>query len=294
MINPFQQYEKLWQLELLLPFESIRVVEELLEDLALAQSYFETGRGSAEWRWRMVFPGESLNEVKQRLSNPLLIPLIKADAITPLPKQDWVAQVQKSFKPLHAGRYYIYGSHIKEPLPWGKIPILMDAGAAFGTGEHETTSGCLLALDYIARFITPKSILDVGTGTGILAIAAAKTWRDAEVTATDIDPVSVAVARQNIINNQVTNAINCFYSNGYKSARIIRGQDVIIANILAKPLINMAKDLKLHLSRGGYAILSGLLVRQIPAVMVAHRRQGLVLKTIIKNDNWAVLICQKR
>ncbi|MGH6979877.1 MAG: 50S ribosomal protein L11 methyltransferase, partial [Stellaceae bacterium] len=164
---------------------------------------------------------------------------------------------------------------------------------AFGTGEHATTRGCLLATDHVKR--PPRRILDMGCGTGILAIAAAKLWHR-DVLATDIDPESVRVTRVNAKVNGVANAVRAEISPGYRHREIARRApfNLVLANILARPLMDMAPDLARVLAPGGMAVLSGLLARQEAAVLAAHRAQGLYLVTRIALEGWHTLVVANR
>jgi ribosomal protein L11 methyltransferase len=211
-----------------------------------------------------------------------------------LPDLDWLRANQESFPPLRIGRYFVHGSHVADKVPAGAIGLLIDAATAFGTGEHATTAGCLLSLDRLARRGRRRRILDMGTGTGILAIAAAKTWR-VPVLACDIDRHSVEVAAENVALNQVAGLVHCCPSDGYSAAEIRRAApfDLIFANILARPLVAMAPDLARHLAPGGIAILSGLLANQESFVSAAHRGQGLVFRGRRPITGWNTLIFEK-
>lgn len=206
---------------------------------------------------------------------------------------DWVTQVQKDFPPFALGRFYVYGSHAKESLPPNHFPLLIDAVAAFGTGEHDTTAGCLLALEAI-RKQRPQvaGVLDVGCGTAILGIGAARLWKAARVEACDNDPIAVRVSRVNLRANRVHGRASAWVSNGYQHRPIatLAAQEVIVANILAKPLMKMARDAAAALAPGGVLILSGLLNTQEAMVLAAHRAVGLYLKRRIRRGKWSVLV----
>jgi ribosomal protein L11 methyltransferase len=211
-----------------------------------------------------------------------------------LPDVDWLKLNQESFPPLRVGRYYVYGSHVEAPVPAGAIGLKIDAATAFGTGEHATTYGCLAALDRLARRGRRRHILDMGTGTGILAIAAAKTWR-APALACDIDRNSVRVAEENMAVNGVSGMVTCRPSDGYAAPDVgaRAPYDLIFANILARPLAAMAPDLSRHLAPGGVAILSGLLAQQERYVHAAHRGAGLVFRGRIARNGWHTLVYAK-
>jgi len=208
-----------------------------------------------------------------------------------VPAQDWLGENQASFPPLTAGRYFIHGSHHQGPVPPGRIGLLIDAATAFGTGEHATTRGCLWALDALARRGRRGPVLDMGTGTGILAIAAAKTWRR-RVLARDIDAEAVRVAGRNARANGVASLVAVRRSDGYRDRALVRagGFGLVFANILARPLVAMAPALARALAPGGVAVLSGLLGRHERLVLAAHRAQGLALRRRYVVDGWHTLV----
>jgi ribosomal protein L11 methyltransferase len=205
---------------------------------------------------------------------------------------DWVSRVQKDFPSFTMGPFYVYGSHANEAKPANKFPLLIDAAAAFGTGEHATTAGCLLALAREKR--TRKHtgcVLDMGCGTAILAIAGARLWKNARIVACDNDPVAVKVSRHNLRVNRIGSRSTAFVSDGYKARQLHREQyPLIVANILAKPLMRMARDASRSMAPGGTLILSGLLKSQEPMVLSAHRAQGRYLKHKLRRGNWSVLV----
>jgi ribosomal protein L11 methyltransferase len=213
---------------------------------------------------------------------PAPVPLIERVA-----PRDWLAENQASFVPLVAGRYFIHGSHFRGGAPAGRLALTIDAATAFGTGEHATTRGCLLALDHFARRRRARCVLDMGTGTGILAIAAAKTWRR-RVRARDIDREAVRVAARNAAVNGVGALVDARRGDGYRG--LPRGFDLVLANILARPLALMAPDLARALAPGGVAVLSGLLARQERAVLTAHRAQRLRLLRRFRIEGWHTLV----
>lgn len=207
-----------------------------------------------------------------------------------LPERDWLAENQLAFPPLRIGRFFVYGSHYRGRVPPAAIGIVLDAATAFGTGEHPSTRGCLAALEMLAKRLPLRRPLDIGAGTGILAIAAAKLLRR-PLPARDIDPGSVAVARRNAARNRVASLVRPGRADGFRDPRLRRGRyDLIFANILARPLAVMAADLARHLAPGGRAVLSGLLRRQEPIVLAPHRSLGLALERRIVIDGWSTLI----
>ncbi len=212
-----------------------------------------------------------------------------------LPAGGWLARSFAGFPEQIIGNHFvIQGSHIKSKPSGCRIDIRLDAGLAFGSGEHETTRGCLLALERLPHGKQRCRILDLGTGSGVLAIAAAKLLRR-RVLASDIDQRSVIVAKQNAARNNVAAFVRVIRGNGWKN-KIIRQKgpyDLVFANILARPLAAMAQELAVNLAPGGIAILSGLLRSQERFVLTAHRRHGVWLRDRIHMGAWTTLVLQK-
>lgn len=226
------------------------------------------------------------------LANALEIEAPKAQ-IEELAPRDWVEENLKDFPPIDAGRFFIYASHVDErPLP-GRIPMRIDPGAAFGTGTHATTSGCLQAIEALGKRHTFANPLDVGTGSGILAIAMAKLWKLA-VLGTDIDPVAIRVARENALLNRVQDLLDFRVGAGFKPVSDHAQHDLIVANILARPLAAMAPDLARSLAPGGYVVLSGLIVRDDRFVLAPYLAQGLKLEKRYTREGWRTLVLRKR
>jgi len=204
-------------------------------------------------------------------------------------ERDWLAENRRAFPPQRIGRFFVHGSHWREAPPAGAIAIEIDAASAFGTGEHQSTRGCLLAFECLARRRRFRRPRDIGTGSGILAIAATKTLRR-EVRASDTDRVAVAVARHHARRNGVARLVRVDCAAGAAGGG---GYDLVFANILARPLMLMARDLGRAVAPGGYAVLSGLLRRQEAGVLAAYRAQGLVLDFRIVAEGWSTLVLRK-
>ena len=208
--------------------------------------------------------------------------------------EGWLARNQQSFPEQLVGkRFAVRGTHLKGRAAVGKLELLLDAGIAFGSGEHGSTRGCLRALEKVA-YRRPRRILDLGTGSGILALGAVKLLHR-RVLASDIDPWSVRVTRGNAKLNQVGPMLRAVRADGWGSTVVRKPApyDLVFANILARPLCAMARDLAANLAPGGTAILAGLLVSQRRWVLQAHRQAGLVLDFTLHEGRWATLVLRK-
>ena len=208
-----------------------------------------------------------------------------------LPKTDWVAKSLAGLAPVRAARFLIHGAHDRAQRRENDIAIEIEAGLAFGTGHHGTTAGCLIAIDRLARARRFVNALDLGTGSGVLAVALAKRMH-AMVTASDIDPVAVTVARENARLNGIGGAVRIVTAAGFNHP-LVRGgapYDLIAANILAGPLVALAPALRRALVPGGVAILSGILVDQRRRIVAAYRGQGLILREAITLGEWVTLV----
>jgi ribosomal protein L11 methyltransferase len=222
----------------------------------------------------------------------------------PTEAEGWLARTEASFPPSRVGqRFLVRGTHDAGPEPAGLVTLTLDAGLAFGSGEHGSTRGCLRAFEGAARRMGrrpasdrpgPWRLIDVGTGSGILAMAAAKLLRR-PVLATDIEPWSVRVAGQNARDNGVGRLVRPVLADGWRTPAVRAGApyDLVFANILARPLCRMAHDLARHLAPGGHVILAGLLRSQVRMVLAAHRRQGLRLERVLTEGQWATLVLRK-
>ncbi len=211
--------------------------------------------------------------------------------IEDLPDRDWVAESLKGLDPVRAGRFFVHGSHDRENVPPGAIAIEIEAGRAFGTGHHGTTKGCLSAIDNLLKKRRFSAPLDLGTGSGVLAIALAKALKVA-VLASDIDPLAVEIARANAAANGVGTLIDTVTAAGLAHRRFAGGRrhDLIVANILARPLAELAGEIAARLKPGGVVVVSGLLVAQEAFVAAAYRNRGLALKARHRRGEWSTLV----
>jgi ribosomal protein L11 methyltransferase len=195
--------------------------------------------------------------------------------VSEIPQTDWVAHVRRELSPVEAGRFFVYGRHDAERVPDGRIALLIEAAMAFGTGHHGTTLGCLQAIDRLADTGTaPSRVLDVGCGTAVLAMAAARVWPAAEVTASDVDEVAVDVARTNLAANDLVGCVTLVEAEGFRSEALSGPFDLILANILMGPLIAMAPDMARATGPGGRVVLSGILDEQADDVARNYAQAG--------------------
>ena len=205
---------------------------------------------------------------------------------------DWLAMSLSGLPPVRAGRFFVYGAHDQGIVPGNTVNLKIDAGAAFGTGHHGTTVGCLIAFDELLKRERFERVLDVGCGTGVLAIAAAKTGSKVAV-GTDIDQPSVRIANENAkLNMADARFVHAFGLNDRK-VRQHGPYDLVFANILAPPLVSLSQDIKSALSLGGVAILSGLLRTQERRVSAAYLSRGFILERRIHRDAWSALVLRR-
>jgi ribosomal protein L11 methyltransferase len=211
-----------------------------------------------------------------------------------LPDTDWIKLSQEGLPPVRAGRFFVYGAHDAGEVPKGVIPIRIEAGMAFGTGHHETTALCLAVLSDLSKRRRFANVLDLGCGTGLLAIGAAKLWKR-RVLASDIDPVAIEVTRANARANGEANLVHAVVADGLASPALAARApyDLVVANILAEPLTRLAPDIAKALARGGIAILSGLLHWQENLVLSFYRAQGLVLRQTRRDGSWSALVLER-
>lgn len=213
-------------------------------------------------------------------------------ALSELPEIDWVAKVRRELTPVEAGRFFVYGSHDADKVPQGRIALLIEAAVAFGTGHHGTTLGCLRALDRLVdEGFVAQNVADIGCGTAVLAMAAASVYPN-PVIASDIDEVAVDVARANAAVNGLADRVECLEAAGFDHPRLAAAApyDLVFANILKGPLIDLAPSMAAHIAPGGLAILSGLLVVQAADVLAAYAAAGFTLRTREDIGEWSTLV----
>lgn len=220
----------------------------------------------------------------------------KPFALSELPEIDWVAKVRRELAPVEAGRFFVYGSHDADKVPEGRVALQIEATVAFGTGHHGTTLGCLRAFDrlYDAGF-RPAKVADIGCGTAVLALAAAAVLPDALVLASDIDEVAVDVAEANVAINHMDGRIETMEAAGFAHPRLAAAApyDLVFANILKGPLVELAPDMAKHLAQNGLIILSGLLVVQAESITAAYVANGFVPEAREDLGEWSCLVMRK-
>ena len=275
--------------------EAAEALTELAEDLTpepVGTGIFEIEDGRGRWEVGLYF-----TERPDELALALMAAAWGADpfVLSELPEVDWVAHVRRELSPVEAGRFFVHGSHDADRVPEGAEALLIEAAMAFGTGHHATTRGCLLALDrLVSEGFQPRRIIDVGCGTAVLAMAAARAF-PVIVLAGDIDPQAVDVARANVIANGLLGRVECVEAVGFDHP-LIEGAapfDLVFANILKQPLIDLVPDMARYVAPGGHAILSGILATQADAVVAAYAAGGLALETREDHGEWTTLVVRR-
>ncbi|QPF83270.1 50S ribosomal protein L11 methyltransferase [Bradyrhizobium genosp. L] len=283
---------------LTLPDESTakRAVEALSEAFYEDQAAFAAfERPDGRWDVTVHFaeaPDQALlrdligQAVRQDVAASMIFDTVEA--------KDWVKASLQDLVPVPAGRFVVHGQHDRPKIPPNKLGIEIEAALAFGTGHHGTTRGCLLLLDHVLKAYQPRRVLDLGTGTGVLAIAAAKALHG-KVLASDIDPPSVRVAAENARLNETSPLVDVIRATGFAAPRFAADGpfDLVLANILANPLRQLAGPMARHLASSAQVILSGLLTHQAPAVIAAYRARGLVPLRHLKIEGWSSLLLRK-
>lgn len=267
------------------------ILEQASWPEAMSITWFETHDESQEWDLRSYYEFEPKVDELNGLFAAAGLAALDINIIMLDKDVNWVAESLTALAPIQAGRFFLHGSHDANKCPTSAIGLEIDANLAFGTGHHGTTKGCLIALDKLLKIGAFNNAIDLGTGTGLLAIATAKVLKN-RVIATDIDPVATQIAHENATINNVQNLIMPITAKGFnhKELRDNAPYDLIIANILAKPLTTMAVDIRKNITDNGSLILSGLLGTQANWVSSYFKAQGF--KEVDRNiiDDWATLI----
>jgi len=272
--------------------EALADAMEMLEPEPTGVGVFEIEDGSGTWE-----VGGYFTEAPDRDALDMLARVHEARpfAVSEVPDEDWVAKVRRELTPVEAGRFFVYGSHDADKVPDGCEPLLIEAAMAFGTGHHGTTQGCLRALDRLANDgFVGRAVADIGCGTAVLAMAAARIW-PGTVIASDIDEVAVEVARTNVSANGLDGRVRCIEATGFEHDDLRDARfDLIFANILMGPLIDLAPGMTERLAPGGYAILSGILNEQADEVVAVYRRNGNSLVNRDEIGEWTTLVLQQK
>lgn len=273
--------------------ETLGTALEALDPAPTGVGVFEVEDGSGLWE-----VGAYFTETPDDVALALLAAAhgAKPFAVSELPEVDWVAHVKRELAPVPAGRFYVYGSHDADTVPEGAEPLLIEAAMAFGTGHHGTTLGCLLAFDQLlAADQRPEAVLDLGCGTAVLAMAAARVVPEATILASDIDPVAIDVAEANLAANGLTDSVEALVAEGLDDPRITAAApfDLVFANILMGPLIDLAPGVAGVVAGGGHTILSGILNDQADTVAEAYLAQGHVLERRDIHGEWTTLTLRR-
>lgn len=266
------------------PYEEEDAVPLLMEEIA-----------DGAWQVALYVPAEETGDWEAKLRDRLGSDLFGLELdVEPVPPIDWVAHTQASLSPVRAGRFVLHGSHDAPRFARLRRAVLIDAGQAFGTGHHGTTAGCMDIVDPLLTARAPRRVVDLGTGSGVLAIAVAKAV-PAHILAADIDPVAIDVARLNARLNGVANRVRFAVADGFSHTAFRRfgPADLMIANILAGPLVSLAAGIVAATRAGGDIVLSGLLPAQAARVTAAYRARGCVLERRYERDGWTVLHLRK-
>ena len=282
-------------LSVVVPESAVEIYEQALSLACRTVGLFLTDESNRLWTVEGVKPsGHKEAELASGLALASMLtgeePVLQR---APTEAGGWLARTRSSFPEQRVGRRFaIRGTHLARASVPGRITLVLDAGVAFGSGEHQSTRLCLQALELVAHR-RPQRIIDLGCGSGVLAMAAAKLLHR-PVLATDIDPWSVRVAAENADANMLRGRVTCRLAVGWQPAAEAAGPyDLVFANILARPLCSMAQSLARNMAEDGTAILAGLLQSQVRMVLAAHRRAGLVLSRKLVDGAWAALILRK-
>lgn len=291
--------ESLWRVSFEAPPSAMPGLLEALEEIGRAVSIFEAAVDEDQdpilWRVELLLEEKPGPAGLRKLLGPICAAhgfAFEKPVVDKVLQQDWVTATALRMPPILVGRFAVHGIHAAGQFPPGLIPVQVEAGLAFGSGEHQTTQACLEAIDRTARTLRYRDVLDMGCGSGVLAIAAVKARPGARAVAVDNDPLAVRMAAEACVVNDVAARIRCRVSEGFADPRLRPRYrfDLILANILADPLISMARDLAPTLRPGGRVVLSGFLDRQVPAVAAAFKAAGLRLAFRIDRAPWAALV----
>jgi ribosomal protein L11 methyltransferase len=268
----------------------VDVLSEIFFDGEAAITAFE--RPDGRWDVTVHFadaPDQTL--VRELVGNAVGKEVAQSIAFDTIEAKDWVKASLEDLVPVPAGRFVVHGRHDRARVPANKLGIEIEAALAFGTGHHGTTRGCLLLLDHVLKARRPHRVLDLGTGTGVLAIAAVKALHD-QVLASDIDAPSVKVARENARLNETGNLVQVIRATGFSAPQFAAHGpfDLVLANILANPLRQLVGPMVRHLAPSAYVILSGLLTHQAGGVIAAYRSRGLVPVRHLRIEGWSSLL----
>jgi ribosomal protein L11 methyltransferase len=263
-------------------------LQDLADPTPDALTLFEHG---PDWRIEAYYSEPVDGAALAATAGEILSSDVPPFAVATVPELNWVAMSQAALPPVVAGRFVVHGSHDTQRIPQGPNAILIDAGEAFGTAHHATTFGCLAAIDRITRLRAYRNVLDLGCGSGVLAIAVARTLPGALILASDLDRPSIEVARENMRLNGVAKRIHAFAAAGLDHPYIRHAGkfDLLIANILAGPLILLATRIAGAVQPGGTVLLSGLLIPQAPQVIAAYRAAGFRLDRHDRVHGWSTL-----
>ncbi len=269
----------------------LSLMTDAFEDEGYAIATMEIDEKRDIWEASLYLMADEEEEMRARFA-ALVKPAFPAAKIEreDIPDVDWIAKSLEGLQPVRAGRFVVHGSHDRDTARPGEIAIEIDAGQAFGTGHHGTTAGCLEVIERVMRSRKIRSALDLGTGSGVLAIAARK-LAPIPVLATDIDPIATRVARENVRKNGIASGIVLETATGFHHTAFRRHGpfDLIIANILARPLMRMAPQLAAHLAPGGQVVLSGILANQRWKVIAAYSGAGLRHVRTIWRNGWVTI-----